>query len=37
MEYVVRDRYTRLALFAGSRRDCDKFCRAFGLCYVEAV
>lgn len=35
--HKVLDRYTRLTLFTGSRRDCCAFARAFGLCYVEEV
>lgn len=35
--HKVLDRYTRLALFAGSRAECERFARAFGLCYVEEV
>lgn len=35
--HKVLDRYTRLALFAGTLRECCAFARAFGLCEVEEV
>ena len=35
--HKVLDRYTRLVLAEGTREECDRFARSFGLCYVEEV
>lgn len=35
--HKVLDRYTRLTLFVGTRRECCAFAHAFGLCEVEEV
>ena len=37
MTHKDLDRYTRLTLYTGSRRDCEAFARAFGLCVVEEM